>query len=143
MRDLQPTDRNKLVIADTLGGGDVTLYYRTPTTSERVSYQRSLVRREGKKVILCEAETRQKFGLQILTGFAPYSFSFAGEPLSADPAQPGYRDDWKDLVAQTASDLVEVLAISVFEGARQKLTEVADLEIVSAGGEEADPLPMS
>ncbi len=138
MRDLKPSDNNQLTIHDAISGDDVVLTYRTPTTSERVAYQRAQVKKQGKKVILRAGEARQEFGLKILTGVRDGDFGYDGQPISSDPKSPNYRPDWKQLVGETAGDLVEVLALTVFEGARSAAAPDLDFE---EGGEEAAPLP--
>jgi len=138
MRDLKPTDKNELVVHDAISGTDIVLYYRLPTTSERIAYQRALIRKTGKKVVLRAGEARQEFGLKILTGIREGDFGYDGKTISSDPKSERYRDDWKQLVGETAGDLVEVLALTVFEGAR---TATAPTDFDFDEGEEATPLP--
>lgn len=136
MRDLKPTDKNELVVLDAISGTDIVLYYRTPTTSERVAYQRAQIKKEGKKIKIRASQARQEFGLKILTGFADGAFGYDGRPISSNPEAANYREDWKDLVLAQAADLVEVLALTVFEGARVEAPADLDFE----GAEEPAPL---
>jgi len=118
MRDLKKSDRNILRIADARSGTEIELYYRTPGTAEEVDYQKSLVRRENGKVQECLHETRLEKGLGLLTGFREGDFGYDGSPISSDESSPLYRADWKDLLRETASDIVTTLAYVVFEGQR-------------------------
>ena len=67
-------ERHSLALKDPLSGGMITLYYRRPTTEERVAYQMSAFRLEGGKRRLALGQTRLEFGLQILEGFEPGDF---------------------------------------------------------------------
>jgi hypothetical protein len=142
MRELKSTNTNKLVVHDGLSGGEIELYYRTPTTAERVSYMSRLVKREKDKVKMRSAETRLHFGMEILTGFKDGAFGFDGNPISSDPAHPNYREDWKDLVKETASDLVSLLGFVVFEGARVE-GQQDGIEIEEEVAEDAVPFGKS
>ena len=80
--------RHTLAIQDPVSGSVVTLYYRGPTSEERVAYQLSAFRLEGGERRFCLGETRLKFGLEILTGFGAGDFVIAAEG-GADPPGPG------------------------------------------------------
>lgn len=129
---------NELAINDAISGDTITLKYRLPTTEERVRYQKSLVKKYRNKVTTAIAETRQKFGAEILTGFKDGDFAQIknGKEIaySADPNNPNYDPEWKNLICTYASDLVEFLAQQVFEGNSR------DVDIFDDGdnGAEAD-----
>lgn len=115
MRDLEESNENELVIDDTISESKIKLFYRQPTTEERVRYQQNLWERKGKKVLV-NAEMRLGIGLKILTGFREGDFGYAGKPISSDPKSPNYRADWKELLKKTSADIVIALAVAVFEG---------------------------
>jgi hypothetical protein len=121
MRITAPDVRNELVINDPISGGQITLYYRLPTTAERLKYSQSLFQRKGNKIKYTYAEARQEWGKQILLGFEKGAFGVMKDgkktSYSSDPESKDYREDWKELVCEFASDLIEVLAAHVFEGA--------------------------
>lgn len=141
MRDLKKTDRNVLKINDMVSGSELEMYYRLPTTQEMVSYQNRLIKRQGKKVLINAFETRLEMGLKILTGFKEGDFGVDGQPISSDADSPNYREDWKDLLKETASDIVSTLAFAVFEGARID-TGSMDIDFEEAA-EDVVPLPKS
>lgn len=118
MRELKQSDKNILRIQDALSGSDLELYYRMPTTSELVSYQSKLMQRKGKKVIIHAFDTRLEFGLKILTGFRDGDFGFDGKPISSEKENANYREDWKELVKQSAPGIINAFSMTVFEGAR-------------------------
>ncbi len=118
MRDLKKTDRNVLKIQDAISGSEIELYYRMPTTQEMVQYQSKLIKKQGKKVLMNAFETRLEMGLKILTGFRDGDFGIDGSPISSEPSSSNYREDWKDLLKETAADIVTTLAFNVFEGVR-------------------------
>ncbi|MFA4871375.1 MAG: hypothetical protein WC623_24465 [Pedobacter sp.] len=134
MRDLKLSDKNKIGIFDARSGTDIELYYRTPTTSEEVEYQHLLVKRQGRKVIINPFEARLEMGLRILTGFSEGSFGIDGKAISSEPENPNYKENWKDLLKETASDIITTFAFTIFEGAR--IDTGTDFEI-----EEKDDVP--
>ncbi len=110
-------DRHSLMVHDPVSGSEVTLYYRRPTSEERVAYQVSAFRLEGGQRRFCLGETRLRFGLEILTGFGPGDFlvTVNGEETPLDPER---HPDWQERLRQHAPDLVSYLAQQIFEGLR-------------------------
>lgn len=108
---------HSLVVHDPVSGTAVTLYYRRPTSEERVAYQMSAFRLEGGQRRFCLGETRLQFGLAILTGFGAGDFLVAeeGTEISLDPER---HQDWKERLGEHAPDLVSYLAQQIFEGLR-------------------------
>jgi hypothetical protein len=135
MRDLKKDDRNKLVLDDTLSGTKIGVFYATPTTSQVKSYRQQSIRRKGNKVVVDNFDPALKFGLEILTGFEEGAFGYDGQPISADPASPHYREDWKVLLKETAADIVTTVAHIVFDGIRSG-QNADDVEF----GEEAEEI---
>lgn len=108
---------HSLMVHDPVSGSPVTLYYRRPTSEERVAYQLSAFRLEGGQRRFCLGETRLKFGLEILTGFGPGDFLVTEGDKEA-PLDPERHPDWKERVKEHAPDLVSYLAQQIFEGLR-------------------------
>lgn len=134
-RQLKSCSDNALIIRDNMGGGDITLFYRNPTTAEWAGFTNASVQRRGKHVSLTIGERRQDYGKKILTGFRDGDFlDERGQAISADPESPYYREDWKDLVCRHAADLVQLLAAHVFEGSAE--IEAGDED--AADGENAE-----
>lgn len=111
---------NELRIHDNISGSEILLFYRMPTTAERAAYANEMFRRVGRKVKISVGEARQKHGLSILTGIREGDFEARGrngecEPIASDPESGRFHPDWKEKVAAHASDLVELLAIRVFD----------------------------
>lgn len=111
--------KNSLKIEDNISGTTITLFYSLPTNTQRLGYQNSSVERKAGRIINHTVEARQKYGLEILTGVKAGDLEVQeGEdwvPLITDPKADGYREDWKDVVLEQASDLVELLAAQVFD----------------------------
>lgn len=110
-------ENHSLVIHDPVSGSEVTLYYRRPSSEERVAYQLSAYRLEGGQRRFCLGETRLKFGLEILTGFGPGDFLVAADGGEV-PLDPERHPDWQQRVGEHAPDLVSYLAQQIFEGLR-------------------------
>ena len=104
-------------VQDPVSGSVITLYYRRPTSEERVAYQLSAFRIEEGERRFCLGETRLKFGLEILTGFGAGDFQVR-EAEAETPLDPARHPDWKARLAEHAPDLVAYLAQQVFEGLR-------------------------
>lgn len=105
--------QNELRLKDNLSGGEVVLYYRLPTTKERLAYSNKAMHRTGAKIVFRTSEARQEFGLAILTGFREGDFvhevdGVAAPLTTADP-------DWKNKIMAGAGDMVELLAMHVFD----------------------------
>lgn len=110
-------ESHSLVVHDPVSGSEVTLYYRRPTSEERVAYQLSAFRLEGGRRRFCLGETRLKFGLEILTGFGAGDFLVA-EDAGEVPLDLEHHPDWKERLGEQAPDLVSYLAQQIFEGLR-------------------------
>lgn len=116
-RELKQTDRNKITIDDGVTGETVTLFYRMPTTSERIAFESRSYHREGDTLIDESPAAKVEGALRIITGWDPPGyFTFDGEPISWDPADPRYREDWKELLDETAGDILQALGAVVFQG---------------------------
>ncbi len=128
----------KMRFHDKISGDDIAIHYRLPSSDERIAYANAMVTRKGNKIINTAGAARRKYGLAILEGFADGSFDKGkGQPLSSDPASPHYDPAWKAIIAKYASDVVEMLAIMVFEASLATVeTEGAD-----ADAEESDDDP--
>ena len=111
---------NEMRFQDNLSGSEIVLFYRMPTTKERVSYTNESFQRKRNKVVNRSVQARMKFGLEILTGFKEGDFEIKAKdgewsPISSDPDSEHYYPDWKEHVRKYASDLIEHLAIRVFD----------------------------
>lgn len=111
---------NEMRFQDNLSASEIVLYYRMPTTQERIAYTNESYQRKGKKLINRSVETRLKFGLKILVGFREGDFERRVDgkwvPMSSDgPPSENYYPEWKEHVEKYASDLVEHLAMRVFD----------------------------
>lgn len=124
---------NELKINDAISGETITLFYRLPTTEERMRYGKSSIRREGNKIKNEIVEARQKFGKMILTGIKDGDFVKIVDskevPYSSNPDSTEHDPNWKELVCKYASDLVEFMALTVFEGNSR------DIDIFGGEGE--------
>lgn len=109
--------RQVMAIQDPVSGTVITLYYRLPTSEERVAYQLAAYRLEGGERQLRLGETRLEYGLKLLVGFEAGAFLVAdhGGEVVLDPDR---HPDWKERLAEEAPDLVSYLAQQVFEGFR-------------------------
>ncbi|MDH5524441.1 MAG: hypothetical protein OEY01_10685 [Desulfobulbaceae bacterium] len=115
-RTLGGSARNELRINDNLSGSELVVYYRMPTATERLHYSNKSVVREGGKVVFNHGPVRQEYGMKIFVGFKDGDFADAdGNPMSSDPQSPHYNKNWRDLIEKYAADIVEVLALFVFE----------------------------
>jgi hypothetical protein len=101
---------------DRLSNSKITLFYRMPTTEERIKYSNEQIIRKDGKVKNNTGEARIKYGLAILTGFKDGDFEKAeGQPLSSDPKSSHYDPAWKTIIKQYASDIVSLLAVHAFD----------------------------
>ena len=119
-------ENNTVVIQDNLSDSEITLHYRMPTTTELTAYSNGMVVRRGNKLKRQVGEMRQKYGARILIGVGPDSFERreGGKwlPVISDPAAAGFDKDWKSHVVDQAPDIIEALAVHVFETSVQLAT---------------------
>lgn len=113
-----------LKINDAVSGTKIELAYRMPTTQEMVQYQARQVHRVGGKVVLKPFETRLNYGIKILTAIRDGDFGYDGKPISCNPQSADYKENWKELLRESAADIITTLAVTVFEGARVDTGEI-------------------
>jgi len=120
--------RNELTVQDNRSKSTIVLYYRDPTTKENVAYSNEMYQRKGRKVVTRLGETRQKYGSRILTGFREGDFvkNESGQqiPLSSDKESKFHDPEWKKLLQERASDMIEILAIHVFESPVEESSDI-------------------
>lgn len=156
-RDLKQTDRNELTVQDAISACKLTLYYRQPTTTERIAFNSACWLRIKKKMYNRTVEARAAFGELVLTGIGEGDFACGTDDsgkvllISSDPKSSDYRPDWKEQVVATAGDLLILLGMTVFEGSLTELIKAAaddepeededgdEVEVVDAG---EDILPL-
>lgn len=139
MRELK-SNKNILTISDAISGSKIEIYYRIPTASEIQAYMSRLIQRKGNKIKMNIADARLEFGLRILEGFRDGDFGIDGKPISSNPASEYYVDNWKELLKESAPDIIMLLAQTVFEGSRVA-KEIEELEFEDS--EEVLPLAKS
>jgi hypothetical protein len=83
-----------------------------------------------------------KFGIEIITGFDEGAFGYDGVVISSDPASPVYREDWKELLKETAADIVTMVAHIAFDGVKAEKGD-AGIEFEGEAAEEVLPLGRS
>ena len=112
-------DINELRIEDNISGSDIVLFYRMPTTAERAAYANESFRRQGRKLKVQVGQARQKYGLKILEGIRQGDFEVKKQdqyvPLSSDPKSEYFDSSWKKHIQAHAADLLELLAMRVFD----------------------------
>lgn len=108
---------NELCIDDNISGTTVRLFHRMPTPGERIRYTNECYPKDNKgRTRIALSESRQKFGMKILTGIGNGDFLDGdGKPMSSDKSDENYNQAWRDLVAKYAIDLVELMAAQVFD----------------------------
>lgn len=133
MRDLKRSDRNRVEFDDTASASKLAVYYSTPTSSQVRAYRQASLKKKGNRVVFDNFDAAVKYGLEIMTGFDDGAFGIDGKPISSDPESPMYYPEWKDLLRDTAIDVILAVAAVAFDGVR---AGVGDVDI----GEEVLPL---
>lgn len=134
---------NTLKLYDNVSNSSHHQYYRTPTAKEVADYTNGMTKRVKNRIVNCTGECRQKNGRKILKGFRTGDFGIEENGkvvvVSSDPEHPKYRSDWKELYCKYCADLVERLAIHVFEGSADLDDGVEMTGEDSDGKETSDP----
>lgn len=135
---------NEMRFQDNLSGSEIVLLYRMPTTQERIAYTNESFQRKGRKLVNRAVQTRMKFGLAILEGFREGDFErktgTGWTPIASDPTSDHFFPEWKEHVEKYASDLIEHLAIRVFDIPVQTPEEQEDEEGEKVGRSEDEDL---
>ena len=123
-------EKHYVTVRDNISGTEIEFQYRMPTTSEREKYSNKSVQRVRNETVFKLAATRQQFGAAILTGIRDGDFQIEENgkvtALSSNPNSEGYRADWKEKVAESAPDLIQLLAAHVFEGSAEVVSKKDD-----------------
>lgn len=107
MRDLKSSEHNSITVFDSLTGTRIKLFYRTPTTKERLRYKSDIVNtltktksvEEGTKIQLTWAK-------ELITGFRQGDFGYDGQTISSNKEDANYYQAWKGIMEETASDIL-------------------------------------
>jgi hypothetical protein len=121
-------DNHTLIIQDNVSDSDIHLYHRMPDPKEIISYRNGNSKRVRNKIVDCTGENRLRHGKKILKGFREGDFEKRDDKgkwvkFSSDPKSKHYDPDWRKLLEAQASDLIELLAVHVFDASGQKITE--------------------
>lgn len=132
----------KMVIQDNLSACEIHLNYRIPTPKEIVSYRNGGTKRVRNKMVNRMGENRLEHGIKILTGFRDGDFQKVVDgnavDFSSDQKSKNYDPEWKKLVEDQASDLIETLAFQVFDGSSQVITPDNSLDEDDESGEDTE-----
>lgn len=137
----------EVVFHDRISNSKITLFYRLPTTEERIGYSNAQIIRKGNSVKNNMGEARLKYGMLILKGFKDGDFEKdENQPLSSDPKSSHYDAAWKTFIKQYASDIVSLLAVHAFDASvtteSPELPESDDEESTGADPEDKDENPL-
>lgn len=117
MMELDYSEKNEITFIVARSNNErCTLFYRDPTTEERVSYSADMIKKINGILVDNSIQNRLNYGKKILTGFAEKQFTLKGKPISSDPDNENYSEGWKELVIKLYADLLIKLAYQVFEG---------------------------
>lgn len=149
MRDVAKSDKNTAAIYDRIGGCNVHLFFRMPTSAERADHDRAQLKIKGKKLLNKSFETNLFFGKKLCTGLKlaikdstdkfDDGLCYEGKPFSSDPDDGEYyREDWKALIEKTSADILVQLSAFIFNAAGVEDGEDEDDEL---GANDEGPLP--
>lgn len=109
--------KNELKFHDNVSNSDLVIYYRMPTTPERVAYSNMAVQRKKGKLVFKRIEANAEFGARVFEGFPDGMFEDEkGLPMSCDKASPAYCPTWKEQIIGSATDVIALLGEFVFNG---------------------------
>jgi hypothetical protein len=124
------------------------IQYRRPTNKELHAYHAYLFKKEGNKILNRSGEARFKFGQLIITGFEPGTFGIEVNdelvPLSCNSGDPGYRENWKEILCESVPDIVAAVGQFAFESVSVVRDNANELSLVDEfsslfDGEEENP----
>ncbi len=126
-------DPCSVTFMDNISGSRITLQYRMPLASERVSFLRDIEPKPGIGNATSPYDVRAFYGAVILVGFDKGAFDVplgggGKKPLSSDASSEHYDPAWRDKVLEFAPDILAMLAMFVFENS-----------VVTVGADGKDP----
>ena len=154
MRDVAKSDDNVATINDRIGGCNVFLTFRMPTTAEREVYDRKSLKLKGRKLINKTFELNLFFGKKLCTGLVlakqdamdkwDEGLCYEGKPFSSNKDDGDYyREDWKALIVLTSADLLVQLAAFIFNAVGIEEEDDDDDDDLGLGGlDDEAPLPV-
>jgi hypothetical protein len=121
MRDLTPTDKNIMRIYDVASGTPCDIYYRTPTTQDRVAYNSAIANQvlqakdlkepgKIKEAMAAMMDIQIKEAAKLITAIGEDCFGVDGKPISSDPDNKNYYDKWREILMDSASDIILTFA---------------------------------
>ncbi len=119
-RLLDENIKNLLWIKDPVSNTRLGIFYRIPTTEDRIGYLGDIWDRKAGRITEKLGEARQKWGEKILEGFTEGSFekTIDGQKvaISSDPSASTFFPAWRDWMVKACPDILERLCLSIFEG---------------------------
>lgn len=119
--------KNILWIKDPVSSSRLGIYYRIPTTEDRIGYLRDIWDRDRGKIVENLSAARVKWGEKIFEGFTDGSFIKTIDgvkvEISCDPESPKFYLDWREWVLKACSDILERLCLDIFEGFDSEATQ--------------------
>jgi hypothetical protein len=114
-RELKYSEQNEITLFDSLSGTKIKLYYKTPTTQDRILYQSAALNILTKKnsfeeVINLQLSWAEKF----ITGFRKGDFTVEGKEISSDKNDSDYYPGWFGILKETASDILMNVIKTIF-----------------------------
>ena len=108
-RDLKAaeSEKNVMIFMDQLSGSRLTLFYKAPTTTDRINYKSAIV-----KVALKSKDEKEIFDVQLnwadkfITGFAEGDFTLGDKPISTDKESENFYDGWRQVLRDGAADIM-------------------------------------
>ena len=103
--------------------GSATLFYKDPSTNQRIDYSNRMIKRKGNKIKNEIAATRLAGGYAICTGLGEGDFAIPANNeqgfklISSDPKSEYFTKDWKRLLHKYQSNYLMLLGAHVFESA--------------------------
>ena len=139
---------HKMELIDSGSGIEIEFEYRLPTNNERIKYQKDAMKSKGKKLVMATQAAARKHALPLIQ-----AFRFTSEepdtrlnlfddtdklmgPLSCTPGDPGYQENWREIIGKYLPGIVEVLGNRLFSGVQDAGLDIvfdADVEEPDAG----------
>ncbi|MFA5803667.1 MAG: hypothetical protein WC879_03395 [Melioribacteraceae bacterium] len=114
-RELKKSDLNEMTIFDVLSGTKIKLFYKTPTTSDRILYQSAILNLLTKtQKIESMVELQMNWAEKFLMGFRKGDFTLDEKEISSDAKDKDFYNGWFGVVKETAGDILLVFIKTLF-----------------------------
>jgi len=99
---------------------------RIPTAKEVSKYLAEMFKRGGKNIVANTFLHNAKSAVTILEGIKSETIAYENRPLSSEPDNSGYRENWREILLENAPEILAPIGNRFFAGASIETEDMMD-----------------